>query len=131
MRGGKPTVPENITGTLTSSDYNSAHTSSFTTIMYKQYTVAIFKDPGRLLPINYVCIVALAPNLQRASFYSVIEFLPYSTTIKLLPLHNTHKGVNRYARHPTTRGSHHTKFLSFQKSIIQSIWGQLRRRLKI
>jgi hypothetical protein len=30
MRGGKPTVPENITGTLTSSDYNSAHTGKFT-----------------------------------------------------------------------------------------------------
>ena len=53
--------------------------------------MAILEDLERLLPIYYVCIVAFAPDLQRASFYSVTEFFPYSTTIKLLPLHYTHK----------------------------------------
>ncbi|XTI86138.1 hypothetical protein V2W45_1379820 [Cenococcum geophilum] len=52
-------------GTLTLSDYNSAHTLSFTIIPYK----------STLLPINYVYIIAFAPS-----------FLPYSTTVKLLPL---------------------------------------------
>jgi hypothetical protein len=53
--------------------------------------MVIFEDLGRLLPINYVCIIAFAPDLQRVSFYSVTEFLPYSTIIKVLLLHNTHK----------------------------------------
>lgn len=58
-------------------------------------TVAIFEDPGRLSSMNYVCIVAFAPDLQRASFYSVTKFLPYSITTKLLPLHNTHERFYR------------------------------------
>jgi hypothetical protein len=91
MRAGKPTVPENITGILTSSDYNFAHTSSVTKIMYKNVLWLFFEDLGHLLPINYVCIAAFAPGLQRATFYSVTEFLPYSITMKLLPLHNTYK----------------------------------------
>ena len=40
MSGGKPTVPENLTGTLTSSDYSSANTASFTDITRASYTVA-------------------------------------------------------------------------------------------
>jgi hypothetical protein len=35
MRGGKPTVLENIRGTLILNDYNSAHTLSFTKFRYK------------------------------------------------------------------------------------------------
>ncbi|KAH8696927.1 P-loop containing nucleoside triphosphate hydrolase protein [Phaeosphaeriaceae sp. PMI808] len=35
LHGGKPAVLENITSTLTSSDYNSAHTLSFTKFIYK------------------------------------------------------------------------------------------------
>ena len=75
-----------MSGTLTLSNYNSAHTSSFTIILYKSCAVATFEHSGPLLPINYVCIVAFAPNSQRASFYSVTMSLHYSTTIKLLPL---------------------------------------------
>jgi hypothetical protein len=40
----------------------------------------------------YVRIVAFAPDLQRASFHSVTEFLHHSTTIKLAPLSNLIKG---------------------------------------
>ena len=78
-------------GTLTLSDHNSAHTLRFIIILYELCNRASFKHLGQLPPINYVCIVAFAPNLQRAAFYSVTEFLPYSTAIKLLPLHNTHE----------------------------------------
>ena len=67
------------------------HTLRFIIILYESCNRASFKHLGQLLPINYVYIVAFAPNLQRASFYSVTEFLPYSTAIKLLPLHNTHE----------------------------------------
>jgi hypothetical protein len=63
----------------------------FTIVLYKSCAIATFKHLGPLLPINYICIVAFVPNSQRASFYSVIEFLPYSTTVKLLPLYNTYK----------------------------------------
>ena len=87
----KPTVPQNMRGTLTLSDNNSAHTLRFIIILYESCNRASFKHLGQLPPINYVYIVAFAPNLQRASFYSVTEFLPYSTAIKLLPLHNTHE----------------------------------------
>lgn len=34
MDGGKPTVSEYMTDTLTSSDYSSAHTSNFDEIQY-------------------------------------------------------------------------------------------------
>ena len=34
-RRGKPTVPENMRGTLTSSDSDSMHTSTFTILLYR------------------------------------------------------------------------------------------------
>ena len=86
----KPTIPQNIRGTLTLSDYNSIYTLRFIIILYRLYNRASFKYLGQLPPINYVYIIIFAPNLQRASIYSVIEFLPYSTAIKLLLLYNTY-----------------------------------------
>lgn len=52
MRSRKSTVPENMIGTLALTDYNSAHTLSFTKIMYEQYTVAILENLTYFLPIN-------------------------------------------------------------------------------
>jgi hypothetical protein len=40
-----------------------------------------------LPPKNYIHIVAFSPGAQRASFFSIIEFLRYSATVKLLSLH--------------------------------------------
>ena len=59
---GKPTVPENTRGTLTSTDCNSAHTLIFTIILYKSCTIATFKHLGLLPPINYVRIIAFKLN---------------------------------------------------------------------
>jgi hypothetical protein len=71
---------ENILGTSTSSNYNSICTLSFAIFLYKLYTVANFKHLGYLTLLNYVCTVAFRLDLQRASFYSVLDFLSYSTT---------------------------------------------------
>lgn len=73
-------------GILTLSNYNSAHTSCFTIIIYKSYAVATLQYSRPFISINYACIVAFAPYSQRASFWGVIMSLYYSTTIKLLPL---------------------------------------------
>jgi hypothetical protein len=37
-----------------------------------------------LLLENHICIVALTPDLQRVSFYSVIEFLYHSSSTELI-----------------------------------------------
>jgi hypothetical protein len=41
--------------------------------------------PEPLLLENHVLIVALTPDLQRVSFYSVKEFLYHSSTTELIP----------------------------------------------
>jgi hypothetical protein len=72
-------------GTLTSSNLKSVHTSISIIILYKSCAIATFKHLEPVPPKIYVCIVAFTFNLQRALFYSIIMFLYYSTTIKLLP----------------------------------------------
>ena len=62
----KPTVPQNIRGTSTLSDYNPAHTLIFTIILYKSCAATTFIHLEPLLLKNYICIVAFAPNAQRA-----------------------------------------------------------------
>ncbi len=52
---------------------------------YKLYSVA---TPGHPEPVpleNHVRIVALTPDLQRVSFYSVIDFLYHSSATELIP----------------------------------------------
>ncbi|KAN0122743.1 hypothetical protein V8E51_001069 [Hyaloscypha variabilis] len=43
------------------------------------------RHPKPLLLGNRVHIIALTPNLQRVSFYSVIDFLYHSSTTELIP----------------------------------------------
>jgi hypothetical protein len=64
------------------------HTLIFLISSYKLDTIAIPKYLEPLLLKNYVCVVALTCDLQRVLFYNVIEFLYYSSTIKLLLLLN-------------------------------------------
>ena len=71
---------------MTSSNSESVHTLVSAIVLYKSYTIATPKHLEPFLPKNYIRIVAFAPNLHRAFFYSRIDFLPYSTTVKLLPL---------------------------------------------
>jgi hypothetical protein len=54
--------------------------------LYKSCAVATPNYLGPFPPKNYVRIVAFTPNVQRASFYSIIVFHHHSTTIKLLLL---------------------------------------------
>jgi hypothetical protein len=43
------------------------------------------RHPEPLALKNYVRIIALTPNLQSVSFYSVINFLYHSSTTELIP----------------------------------------------
>jgi len=52
--------------------------------LYKLCSMATSKHSESLPLENYVCIVALAPDLQKVSFYSETEFLNHSSTNKLL-----------------------------------------------
>lgn len=69
------TAPENMRDTLTSSEYNSAHRSSFTIKLWRS-----------LLPINYIYIIAFSLNSLRAFLCSETMSFRYSATIKLLSL---------------------------------------------
>jgi len=74
-----------IMGTSTSSNSESVNTLVSAIVLYKSCAVATPKRLEPFLPKNYVRIVAFAPNLQRAFFYSKTDFLPYSTAVNLLP----------------------------------------------
>ena len=53
------------------------------------YTSRFIATPKHLEPLSpkyYICVVPLAPDLQRVSLRSVIEFLHHSSTIELLSL---------------------------------------------
>ena len=71
-------------GTLTCSILKSMDTLISPIIFYKLCSVATPKHPKRLLLENRIYIVALTPDLQRVSFYSIIAFLYYSSTTKLI-----------------------------------------------
>ena len=92
MGGGKPTVPENVRGTWTSTSLDSMYTSTFTIFLYKPYTIAISTYLGPSYLENYARVIAFKPDLRRVSFYNVIDFLLYSTTVKLLLLY-TYKRI--------------------------------------
>jgi hypothetical protein len=63
-------MPEKIIGTLTSSILKSVHTLISLIFSYK---------------LNHVRIIALMPDLQRVSLYSIIDFLYHSSTTELIP----------------------------------------------
>jgi hypothetical protein len=61
-----------------------AHINIFYTFFYKLCPVA---TPGHSEPHsldNHIRIIALTPDLQRVSFYSVIEFFHYSSATELI-----------------------------------------------
>jgi hypothetical protein len=86
-------VPENLTGTLISSINKSMHTAISLIIFCKLYSVA---TPGYLKCRrlkNSCSRRRLTPDLQRVSFYSVIEFLHHSSTTELIPFLILCKGI--------------------------------------
>ena len=79
-------MPRKMIGTLTLSSSNFVHISKPPIIFYKSSSVATPKHSKPFSLEKYVCIVAFMPDLQMDPFYSVIEFLYYIFTIKLLSL---------------------------------------------
>jgi hypothetical protein len=77
-------VPEKIIGTLTLSILKSVHTLISPIFSYNLYSVATPGHPKPFLLENYGRIVALTPDLQRISFYSVIDFLYHSSTTEFI-----------------------------------------------
>jgi hypothetical protein len=77
-------MPKKIIGTLTLSILKSVHTLISYIFFYNLYSIATPGYPIPLLLENYIRIVAFTLNLQRVSFYNVIDFLYYSFTIKLI-----------------------------------------------
>ena len=86
MGGGKPTVPENMVGTLTSSDHNFAHISNSTNIRHRDCAVATLDYLEPFGPVNYIRIVASLPDSLRAFFHGETIFIRYSTTMISLSL---------------------------------------------
>ena len=72
--------------TLTSSGYNSAHTSSFTKIRHIEGAVATCEHLEPFQTINYIRIVALSPHSLRAFIHGETISIRYSLTMKPLPL---------------------------------------------
>jgi hypothetical protein len=60
------------------------HTLISPIIFYKLCSVVTPGHPKPLLLENHIYIVTLTPDLQRVSFYSIIEFLYYSSTTELI-----------------------------------------------
>src|SRR5450432_543704 len=71
-------------GTLTSSILKSMHTSISPIFSYKLCSVATPGHPEPFPLENHSRIVTLTPDLQRVSFYSVIDFLHHSSTTELI-----------------------------------------------
>jgi hypothetical protein len=78
-------VPEKMIGTLTSSILKSVHTLISPIFSYALYSVATPGHPEPLPLENHVRIIALTPDLQRVSFYSITDFLHHSSTTELIP----------------------------------------------
>jgi hypothetical protein len=83
------------------------HTLISLIIFNKLYSVATPGHPEPLLLENHVRIVALTLDLQRVSFYSVIDFLYYSFYHRAYTIPNTYKGVIRALRPHYDAGNRH------------------------
>ena len=84
MCGGKPTVPENLMGTSTFSDYDSAHTSKFTNFSSIPCAAATLETLNPFQFVNYIHIIDFSSNLLKAFFYSGIISIRYSMILKSL-----------------------------------------------
>ena len=60
------------------------HTLISPIFSYKLYLVATPRHPKPLPLENHVYIIALTPDLQRVSFYSIVDFLYHSSATRLL-----------------------------------------------
>jgi hypothetical protein len=79
-------MPEKIIDTLTLGILKSAHTLISLISFDKLCSMATPKHLNTLPLLNHFCIIALLPDLEMVSIYSIIKFLYYSFIIKLLLL---------------------------------------------
>jgi len=86
-------VPKKIIDTLTSNILKSVHTLISLILFYKLCSIVTVKHLKPLLLENHIHIVAFIPDLQRVSFYSIIDFLYYSSTIKPILSLMLYKGI--------------------------------------
>jgi hypothetical protein len=100
-------MPEKIIGTLTLSILKSIHTLISPIDSYKLCSVATPRHPKPLQPEYHIYIVTFILDLQRVSFYSIIDFLYHSSTTKLLPSLILVKGLIRALRPHTYIGDRH------------------------
>ena len=100
-------MPKKIIGTLTLNILKSVHTSIFPIIFYKLCSIVTPGHPKLLLLENHVRIIAITPNLQRVSIYSVIDFLYHSFYHRAYTTPNTYKGVIRALRSHYDAGNSH------------------------
>lgn len=62
LHPGRPTVPENLEGTLTSSGLHAVHSPIFSKYLFRSYIVVIVQYLGRSYLENYACVIALGPD---------------------------------------------------------------------
>ena len=65
------------------------HTLIFPIIFYKLCSIVTLGHPEPLLLENHIHIVALTPDLQRVSFYSITDFLYHTLYHQAYPISNT------------------------------------------
>ena len=113
LGGAKPTIPQNIRGTLTLNNLGSVYILIYPIILYKSCAMATLEPSEPFLWKKIIYIIAFAPNLQRASFYSVIMSLPYSTTVKLLLRYNTYMVLSEPQRLTMMLGSYYQPYICY------------------
>jgi hypothetical protein len=75
---------EKIISTLTLSILKSMHTLISLIFSYKLYFIATLKHLKPFLLENHIRIIAFMLDLQRVSFYSIIDFFYYNFITKLI-----------------------------------------------
>ena len=80
-------VSENMKGTLTSSDSNFVHTSTFIILLYQSCIIIIFEYSKFFRLENNSCVVAVEFDIQRIFFRNIIDFFFHNIIAKFLSLY--------------------------------------------
>ncbi len=75
-------MPENLMGTLTSSDYDFTHTSRSTKFRYTSCAAATWENLNPFRFVDYIRIIDFSSDLLEAFFFGETISIRYSTTLK-------------------------------------------------
>ena len=78
----------------------------FIIILHQLRTLAISAYSGLSHLENYVCVVAIEPELQSVSSHGVTDFLHHSINAKLLPLYTCRRVLSKPQNLATMMASH-------------------------